>query len=186
MDIFNNATDYESFIKRLYVILGYKENIVRGQRALSIKPLSKDAFTIVAYCLMPNHFHILIKQNTDMKVTDFVSKLSTSYSMYFNKKYKRVGSLFQDTFKSINVDNNNYLLWLSAYIHQNPVVAGIAWDLKQWKWSSYMEYLGDREGVCGKEIVLGQYKNNMEYEKFVESSYGDIRKKNIINELLID
>jgi REP element-mobilizing transposase RayT len=186
MDIFNNASDYENFIKRLHLILGHKENFVRGVRPLSIKPVPKGSFTIVAYCLMPNHFHILIRQNTEISVTELISKLCTSYSMYFNKKYRRVGTLFQDTFKSINIDGNEYLLWLSAYIHQNPVVAGIAWDLSQWKWSSYSEYVEGVEGMCGKDVILEQYKNKIEYEKFVESSYSALQKKGLIKALLFD
>lgn len=186
MDIFNNNSDYENFIKRLQLILGFKESIVRGVRPLSIKSVPKDSFTIVAYCLMPNHFHMLVRQNTDVSITHLISKLCTSYSMYFNKKYNRVGGLFQDIFKSINVDGNEYLLWLSAYIHQNPVVAGVAWDLGQWKWSSYPEYAEGKEGVCGKDVILGQYKDKVEYKNFVESSYDAIRKKGLIEHILLD
>jgi len=75
---------------------------------------------IGAYCLMPNHFHILVREKIEGGISKYMLKLLTSYSMYFNKKYKRTGGLFEGKFKSNHVDNDNYLKYLYSYIHLNP------------------------------------------------------------------
>ena len=87
--------------------------------------LPDGSFTLIAYCLMPNHFHWLLRQNEDVPVNVFVHKICTGYSKYFNKKYERIGHVFQDQFKAVDVVTEEQLLWLSAYIHTNPVVAGL-------------------------------------------------------------
>lgn len=180
MDIFKDEQDYNNFQKRLDIVLGHTKPRLNyggpGMERIQIKSLDKGSFDLVAYCLMPNHYHFLIKQNGDVPISTFISKLFTSYSMYFNKKYNRVGTLFQDIFKSVLVDDNEQLLWLSAYIHQNPVVAGVTWDLNQWKWSSYGQYLGG-EGVSNPGIILEQFKDLKGYQKFVDSSFDLIVKK---------
>jgi putative transposase len=76
---------------------------------------------IGAYCLMPNHFHLLLTSDKDNGITQFLGKLSTAYSMYFNKKYDRSGALFQGRFKSELVEEDRYLKYLFSYIHLNPV-----------------------------------------------------------------
>jgi len=82
----------------------------------------KDSLVdIGAYCLMPNHFHILLKEKTENGISKFMKKLSTGYSMYFNKRYERTGRLFEGTFKSVHADSDEYLKYLFAYIHLNPI-----------------------------------------------------------------
>lgn len=197
MDIFRDEEDYLNFLKRLKIILGVQVetkaipgNRKKGPwaRPLQIIPLPKDSFSLACYSLMPNHFHFLIKQNTELPISKFITKLCTSYAMYFNKKYDRVGTIFQDAFKSINVDSNEYLLWLSAYIHQNPSVAGLVWDLKEWKWSSYSSFLGgNKDDFCDKEIILGQFeKDRNPYRRFVETSYDAIKDKKLVSNIFID
>lgn len=187
IDIFKDEEDYSNFIKRLKLVLGEAELPSKG-RSIQIKPLAKGAFSLVSFCLMPNHYHFLIRQNSEISITKLIAKVCTSYAMYFNKKYNRVGTLFQDAFKSINIDGNSYLLWLSAYIHQNPATAGLVWDLRKWKWSSYPEYVELTAGeFCQKEIILGQYiKNSGTYQKFVETSFDEIRRKAELEPFLLD
>jgi len=79
---------------------------------------------IICYCLNPNHYHIILKQKENKGIEKFMHKLGTSYSMYFNKKQKRNGSLFQGKFKSIHIDSNEYLLYLSAYVNQKHFIHG--------------------------------------------------------------
>lgn len=190
IDIFKDDNDYFNFIKRLKLVLNWKDdkspslseyskNKKKQSQAkpLQIKPLPKNSFDIVCYCLMPNHFHLLVKQAGDISISVLISKLCTSYSMYFNRRYERVGSLFQDTFKAIHIPENNYLLWLSAYIHQNPAVAGLVWDLLRWKWSSYNDYVGEHFTFCNNHIILEQFKNGDAYRKFVESAFDDIKRR---------
>jgi len=194
MVIFKDQQDFHVFLSRL------KENIFPSLKIIPPedrhqgknhtpyirKTLPVGAFSLITYCLMPNHFHILIKQNTNLSITKLISKVCTSYSKYFNKKYERVGSLFQDKFKAEHVNKNEYLLWLSVYIHLNPRIANLVINDTGWKWSSYPEYLNlSPESICEKEIILEQYKNINSYKKTVEDSYLPIKnRKNIIFEIL--
>jgi hypothetical protein len=115
---------------------------------------------------MPNHFHLLIKQNSNIGIDRLISKLCTSFSSFINRKYLRVGHLFQDAFKSKEVDNDSYLVHLSAYIHRNPT------DPLSYHYSSFQEYMGEVTApVCDKEPILQYFANNVrEYQKFVLES----------------
>lgn len=197
MDIFCDEADYRFFLYRL------KENLFsasqRGtllqegaplepkQRGYTRKTLPSNAFGLLCYCLMPNHFHFLVCQNGILPVGKLISKICTGYSMYFNKKYERVGSLFQNTFKAVLVDSDSYLMWLSAYIHQNPKVAGLVSKLENYQWSSYPDYIGQRKGtLCEKNVVLEQFSNVEAYRKFVEDSFDKIKDRKGLEYLLLD
>lgn len=97
---------------------------------------------IYAYCIMSNHIHILTKE-VEESISDTIKRISSSYVFWYNKKYERCGHLFQERFKSEAVENDEYFLTVLRYIHQNPIKAGIVKDIKQYKWSSYREYLGE-------------------------------------------
>lgn len=98
-------------------------------------------FKIYAYVLMPNHFHLLL-EDIDGNISQIMKIISENYTMYFNYKYKRVGHLFQDRYKSIIVEKKFFLKDLVRYIILNPIRAGIAKNLNEYKWSSYYEYMG--------------------------------------------
>jgi len=170
-DIFLDNTDYSFFLHRLKegILPNDEEVLFNNKKDTRRKLLPPDSFELVCYCLMPNHFHLLIKQLKEVPISTLILKLCTSHSMYFNKKYSRVGSLFQGTFKAIAVENNDYLFWLSLYIHQNPIEAGIVNDLSAWPWSSYLDYVGRRDGIlCEKSIILEQLKTSSNYEKMMD------------------
>jgi hypothetical protein len=114
---------------------------------------------------MPNHFHILIKQLSKLPVSEMIRKLNTSYVKYFNARYKRVGNLFQDTFKAKHVADDGYLAYLTAYIHNNPL------EPFNYPYSSLPEYLGWRSGnLCVPEFILGHFQSDREqYKKFVQN-----------------
>jgi putative transposase len=179
-DIFKESQDYIEFIIRLRLALGHEPSAIlelaASAKPLRIKPVHQNAFTVVSYCLMPNHFHLLIRQNSDISVSRLISKVCTSYAMYFNSKYKREGSLFHDAFKSVSVDESYDLLWLSAYIHQNPATAGLVWDLSDWKWSSYPEYISKKRELCDMEVLMIELKHRDQYREFVENSFNEMTK----------
>ena len=191
MDIFRNDQDYFNFLKRLKLTLGRKEDLQNISFKIRIQPLPEHAFSVVCYRLMPNHFHLLVRQNTNIPISMLVNKSCSSYSKYFNKKYDHVGHLFQDQFKAIHIDNDEYLLWLSAYIHQNPKVAGIA-TLADYKWSSFLDYTGSLRGeaglYCDKDIILKRFKSYNEYGKYVDDSYEIIKNRKFLDkiDLVID
>ncbi|PJC49435.1 hypothetical protein CO033_01550 [Candidatus Nomurabacteria bacterium CG_4_9_14_0_2_um_filter_32_10] len=155
--IFNNKEDYERFIKLLFLSNGnnsfkihfIKNDVVydfdRGERLVDIG----------AYCLMPNHFHLLIKEKVENGISKFMQKLTTAYVMYYNEKYKRIGSLFEGKFKSEHVGNDRYLKYTFSYIHLNPIkLLESKWKelgikdknrainfLKDYKYSSFKDFL---------------------------------------------
>lgn len=114
--IFLDDHDYNTFIFYLKLYLS-PPGFDKKQR---IRKTFHNDITLHSFCLMPNHFHLLIHQQKPTDITNFMRALSTSYSMYFNKKYKRVGSLFQGKYRAAVVDNDSYLIALSRYIHHNP------------------------------------------------------------------
>jgi hypothetical protein len=116
-----------------------------------------------------------------------MAKVCTSYSKYFNKKYNLVGHIFQDQFKAVLVDSDSYFLWLSAYIHQNPKVAGLVSDLHNYPWSSYLDYAGLRNGqLSDKTILLGMMPAGGAYSVFVENSFEYIKARKDFEHLLLD
>ena len=139
---------------------------------------------IVAYCLMSTHYHLLVL----LKEADLSHRMqlfSISYTKAMNKRYDRIGALFQGSFRAIHVNQNNYLVHLSRYIHLNPVVAGLVERPEDWEFSSYREYIGVRSGTLpAPEIVLSQFPSREVYQEFVESYTA--REREIIADLLFD
>lgn len=131
-----------------------------------------DEITLLAYCLMPNHFHFFIKQKSPPAISKFMQSLATRYTMYFNRKHKRVGFLCQNIYKAASVMTDEQFIYLSKYIHlqalalQGPTLQG--WVQP----SSYPEYLGERktEWVHPEEISVFFSKNkpSLTYRSFVE------------------
>lgn len=138
-------------------------------RALKLLRLNNffEEITILAYCLMPNHFHFLIKQKSADSIDKFMNSIATRYTMYFNKKYKRVGPLFQGVYKAVLVNTNEQLLHLSRYIHKQAIDTGI-------KLSSYENYLGVKENpwIHPSEILsfFSPTSDCLSYKEFVEGN----------------
>ena len=127
------------------------------------------ATTIVSYCLMPNHFHLLVCPH-DSDLSNRMQRLSISYTKAINKRYQRVGALFQGPFQAIPVQTEEYLLHLSRYLHLNPVFAGLVHRAEDWPFSSYRDYLGLRQGTLVRpEVVLSQFPSRRAYQEFVEA-----------------
>ena len=128
-----------------------------------------DSTTIIAYCLMPNHFHLLVQPHSD-QLSRLMQRLSISYTKAINKRYGRVGPLFQGQFQAARVDRNEYLLHLSRYIHLNPVAAGLVEHPQDWEYSSFREYIGLRPGTLPMPaLVLSQFPGPAAYREYVES-----------------
>ena len=154
----------------------------------------KYNISILCFCLMPNHFHFLLKQEDTSSIALFMNVLQLAYAKYFNTKYRRVGPLYQGRFKAKIVENDEYLLQLSAYIHRNPLSlipdSGNPQDsrnqIRHYPYSSYKDYLSKYFSVLTKPQTILNYfsktNKNLSYESFVENF-----KTNYENyELLID
>ena len=160
--IFKTRADYERFVALLY--LCNQKNSIQD-KIKSFRGLTSDAFKITreetlsdvaAYCLMPNHFHLILREREEGGISKFMQKLTTGFTMYFNKRHQRSGTLFESTFKSSHVDNDVYLKYLIAYVHLNPVkLIDPKWKengirdrsaaesyLKRYLYSSYLDYAG--------------------------------------------
>ncbi len=146
-------------------------------KLLNLNNFSKE-IKLIAYCLMPNHFHFFVKQNHSNSIDRFMNSVFTRYSMYFNRKYKRVGSLFQGVYKAVLVESDGQFLHLSKYIHKQAIRLNTP--------SSYEDYLGFRktEWVDPGE-VLNNFSNEyskLSYEDFVKE-FNDFEK---IENLIIE
>lgn len=122
---------------------------------------------------MSNHIHLLLKEgNEELSIT--MKRIGVSFVHYYNWKYRTTGHLFQDRFKSENVETNRYLLTVVRYIHQNPVKAGIVNRIDEWNWSSCDGYYGEGasylRGLLDRDLVLGMFSNDTKIaiEKFKE------------------
>ncbi|HVZ11767.1 MAG TPA: transposase [Patescibacteria group bacterium] len=178
MPIFLTNRDYERF-KNTFTYYKYPHKFAKFSVSFSKDELiksSENIIEIVSYCLMPNHFHFLLKQTKDNGIMNFIRMTTISYAKYFNIKRKRKGPLFEGQFKVVHVESNEQLLHLSRYIHLNPIVSHVINDLDLFKWSSYLEYLQKTsEVICANEIILDQFKSIDSYEKFVldHKEYGE-------------
>ncbi len=147
-DIFNDVIDREKFLRFLS----------KNQERYGCK--------IYAYCLMDNHFHLLVETG-DAPISNFMQQLLTSYVQYFNKRWDRVGHLLQGRYKSVLVDKDAYLLTLVRYIHLNPVNALLVGNPKDYEWSSHLEYLGFRKPIVNLSFVESLFSDIQAYEKFI-------------------
>ena len=174
-EIFHDQNDYDYFIDLLSCLNTESRITVRDSRSLGKQ--SEDIVSLGAYCLMPNHFHILIKQEKDGGISKFMQKISTSYVMYYNKKYKHTGGLFEGKFKSKYAGEDTYLKYLFSYIHLNPLkLLDPEWKVKAkypssnmvdflcgYKYSSFNEYYLDKFDTVNKKAFPDYFPTRGEF-----------------------
>jgi putative transposase len=184
-EIFQDEQDYRVFLKYLKEYLSQPPDLSKIKETFTLQGYTfqgvphqhknfYEKIEIIAYCLMPNHFHLELHQKDKQDIQNFMQSISTRYSMYFNKKYERIGPLFQGTYKAVLINDENYLLHLSRYIHLNPSEFT---DNLEAAYSSYPEFIGKRKTEWIKpEIVLSYFnkakddfiKGANTYQNFVE------------------
>lgn len=153
-DIFLDEEDREEYLKR---VRHYKE---------------RYKMQLYAYCLMTNHVHLLVYDN-NQDISRFMQGLSLSYVQYFNKKYGRTGHLFQDRFTSVRMKNDMQLIYVSKYIHLNPVRANMVSKARVYKWSSYSAYeVGrDTNHIVDCAFLLGYFGSHLKEARFLYKKY---------------
>ena len=135
-----------------------------------LKYLPVSRVDLLAYCLMPNHYHLLIRFNGLFDFSQSMKNFTISFVKAMNSRYHKVGHLFQGEFKAKHVDSTEYLLQLSRYIHMNPVFAKLVNTPEQWEFSSYREYVHTRSrSIVQNEFILSHFKDAHEYSTFVET-----------------
>lgn len=176
--------------KDIFLDTGDKEHFLRTLSAMK----GKYNFHIYAYCLMDNHLHLILYDNGN-DISMIMKSINLSYAVYFNKRYKRVGHLFQDRFRSEIVDTDKYLLELSKYIHNNPVKAGIVKDPRDYPWSSFPEYMGmdtsSKHDILSVSKILDMLSDNQilarkEYFKYTLNSDEDLDTDEIMSFVFSD
>ena len=176
-DIFLDQQDYNIFLFYLKTYLTPPDN--KKKIPFNILRLGPDFdlyknINLLCYVLMPNHFHFLVKQISKDAVTELMKRLTNAYVKYFNDKYQRVGPLFQGRYRGVLVLKDEYFMYLSFYIHINPIELPEYSDIKKLKnysYSSYMDYIGKRNtSWVHKDYILNYIRKDKftTYKKFTE------------------
>lgn len=165
--IFRHADDYRVFLQLLKRHLSKETSFDKSGREYKNY---YDEIDLVAFCLMSNHFHLLIFQSDPDAMTKLLRSIGTAYTMYFNTKYKRVGHLFQNRFKASLISQDAYMEHISRYIHLNPK------NYKSWEYSSLQYYLGNKNASWVKPTyIMENFTIPQSYLKFL-ADYEDHKK----------
>ncbi|MBX4181739.1 transposase [Candidatus Parcubacteria bacterium] len=190
--IFHNSDDYNRF---LFLILYFQSSTTFDQigrivkqfvqsPALDIRKdvINKRTVELLAFCIMPNHFHLIIKEVEDNGVINYLQRILTAYSKYYNTKYEKSGHVFQGPYRSIHISDDRQFLHTSAYIHRNPrELRGWINREDKYPWSSYQDYIGNNRwsDLLQTQALLDGFKNKREYKKFVETSRTKITEEDL-------
>jgi len=198
--IFNNESEFQ----RMVQLLRYyrKEIELKFSHFLELKNTQKQGFNsafeviskdknhsveIIAYCLMPTHPHLILKQLNDNGISKYLSNVLNGYTRYFNIKHKRKGPLWESEFKSVLIENDEQLLHLTRYIHLNPVTANLIKRPEEWDYSSYKEYISDNNNtikICDFDEVLEIDSDR--YGRFVHDRISYQKELSKIKKLIMD
>ena len=144
--------------------------------------IKNRSIELVGFCIMPNHFHLIIKEIEDGGISAYMQRVLNAYSKYYNTKYGKSGHVFQGPYKAVHVDGNDQLLYLSAYIHRNPR------ELSKWlnkeheyQWSSYSDFVKENrwDRLIAPEVLLDQFKDKKKYQEFVKTSTAKLFKEEL-------
>lgn len=182
--IFESNSDFRRFLEYLQFFNTTKKVQLADIRKTNLEDSPQEKLVdILVYCLMPNHFHLLLKQRISGGISTFMKKIGTGYSMYFNISRNRTGSLFQGPYKAKAVANDNYLTHLSRYIHLNPIeLVETSWKekgiknknksfpfIEKYPWSSYAIYLAGGNHKIVNRNILHELFSPDNYKEFVQN-----------------
>lgn len=209
-DIFLDDEDYFRFINGLFEfndetpVLNVKYYFDMKTMSVASRRINKEMVNeprdllvdVMLFTLMPNHFHLILRQKADQGITKFMRKLGTGYAMFFNKKYERSGVLFQGRFKAVMLEKQEHFQYLPYYIHSNPLSlkyggrTSINWRskvkfLEEYKWSSYPDYIGIKNfpSITEKDFILDVFGGEKEYKKHTREYLRESAKFADIEEL---
>jgi len=179
------AAEYYQYASRPLRLSHFLSLTAETQAAiiLSLRDTPKQ-ISILAYCLMPNHFHFLIVQHQDGAIRDFMSELANSYTRYFNTKHDRTGRLFSGVFRSVPITNDEQAIHTSRYIHLNPVVASLCTidELPTYPWTSYNIYLEQRvTPLVSFDTITTYLILPPDYQQFVHDQKDYARRLNSVS-----
>ena len=210
--IFLNDQDYFRFIHDLFEFndvnpinnnfYKFNNNNVSARRYIEKSQPRKLLVDILAFCLMPNHYHLLVKPRSDNGLFKFIKRLNMGYSRYFNDKNKRRGALFEGRYKSIAIKDESHLIHLPYYIHLNPLdINFLKWRdreikdykkainfLENYRWSSHLDYIGQKNfpSITSREFLLEFFGGTEGYKKSINNWLKDIEVDKIKGFILED
>lgn len=167
----------------------YRFETLKRRQILDSISFHKSSVDVICYCLMPNHFHLLLRQLVDGGISKYLGDFQNSYTRYFNTRHERDGQLFNYQFKAVRIESESELVHVSRYVHLNPYsssVIGTLDNLRGYPWSSLNDYMqGEQSGFVDKKTVLSLFKG-CGYDSFVfdQADYQKNLKK--IEHLLLD
>ena len=140
-----------------------------------MKEVSRElSLSVIAYCLLPNHYHFLVRQDQDAPAGHLPQRVFNAYSKAYNKRYEHSGTLFQGPYRAIQIDSHQYLLNACRFIHANPVRHGLVEELKEWPYSNYLEWIGERDGtLVDRAFIRDCFGTAEQYRTFVEAYLAD-------------
>ncbi len=165
MTIFKDVHDYNWFLNKMQKLNFY------------------NIFRVISYCLMPNHFHFYLIIKTDDSVSILFQRLQLAYAKYFNNKYDHSGHLYENNFKSVHVNKEEHAIYLSKYIHLNPVKAGLVNTPELWKYSNYIDIINRKTEKFYNYFYKSYFHSPKGYIDFVNDNLDDY---DIVKDYLFD
>jgi len=189
--IFKGKRESEIFLDAIKFYLQPKPptkfSIYRKSRPSFPLNLDQKIVTIINYCLMPNHFHLTLKQEMENGIKQFLHRISNSFAHYYSIKYKKRGHVFEDKYKAVRIETEEQLLHLSRYIHLNPVTSYLVEKPEEYPYSSYKTYLGkEKSDMIDSSYVLNHFSSLKEYQEFVLSQKDYQRTLSEIKHLVLE
>lgn len=179
-----NAIDPIGSIYEHSFIKNKQDPSLGSETSKSVDDSEERLVNIVAYCLNPNHFHLILQQVSDKGIEKYMQRIGTGYTKYFNHKNERSGVLFQGVFQSVHIDSNEYLLHVSVYVNLNDRVHQLGSETSKSEmrgvssWNEYVKSVSNQ--ICKKEDVLGQFGLPGEYEVFAENTLIGFQQKKLL------
>ena len=187
--IFQDTEDYNTFYYYLYIYLAPLERSARKYKEIPLRLAHKNLhaeITLFSYCLMPDHFHLLLQQKSINGVTKLLKQLTNAYTQYYNQKYRRSGPLFAGRYKAVQLKNSEEITQLTRHIHLHPVQAGLN-TTPDYEWSSYSEYADPSpRNLCTTKPILERFPSIYMYKKFVMDQKDYQKKLSRLGILLFD
>jgi len=148
------------------------------------KNAKKYQVSIIAYCLIPNHYHLFVRQNSDVPVSRFVQTLTNVFVQAINQQIKRKGTLFEGRAKAKHIDNDAYFLHICRYIHLNPIKHNLVTNLKDWKYSNYENCIDGKNS--DSDFIKRIFGTCSMYREFVEEYKSTIEDTKILNDYVLE
>lgn len=186
-DRFIKLLDYYQYDKQFHKFSKFIKLDLKSQKKLILtyKKENQRLVKIIAFCVMPTHIHLLLKQEIDSGISEYIRRVLDSYSRFFNIKHRRKGPLWEGKFRNVLIDRDEQLLHLTRYIHLNPTSANLVKRPEDWLFSSYVEYINKiKNGICDFRKVLDIDAKT--YQKFVNDRKNYQQELSKIKKTLID